>query len=114
MAATSEARALFVALDGAHWVGSAGVTLEEGPLGSVFSVWVAPEARRRGAGRMLLAAVAEWAAARGAEGLRLLVVREQAAARALYESFGFRATGHTEPMDRDPSVVEVEMVLRRR
>ena len=94
-------------------MGSAGVTLEEGPLGNVFSVWVAPAVRRRGAGRALLAAVEEWALARGAAGLRLLVVREQAAARALYESFGFRATGHTEPMDRDPSVVEVEMVLTR-
>lgn len=111
--AVSEERALFVAVDGDRWVGSAGVSLEEGPLGLVFSMWVAPEARRTGVGRRLLAAVEEWALAHGAESLRLLVVSEQAAARALYESFGFRATGHTEPMDRDPSVVEVEMVLRR-
>jgi ribosomal protein S18 acetylase RimI-like enzyme len=60
----------------------------------VWGMFVAPEARGRGAGRLLLdAAVARAAAWPGVEQLTLTVVPENAAARALYVARGFRPFG---------------------
>jgi GNAT superfamily N-acetyltransferase len=60
----------------------------------VWGMFVAPEARGQGAGRLLLDAAVERAAAwPGVEQLTLTVVPENAAARALYVSSGFRPFG---------------------
>lgn len=55
----------------------------------VFGMATLPEARGRGAGRGVLAALAAWAASQGADGLYLQVERDNAAARRLYERAGF-------------------------
>jgi ribosomal protein S18 acetylase RimI-like enzyme len=104
-------RAVFVAAQGRRWVGCAGIYAAEDEPTTVISMWVAPEARRQGIARRLLDAVRAWAEARGEPQIRLLVVRDQRAARALYERYGFRKSGHWEPMDRDASILEDEMVL---
>jgi ribosomal-protein-alanine N-acetyltransferase len=66
----------------------------------VLAIAVAPEARRRGAGRRLIAAAvarAEQAARRGpVRALRLSVAEDNAAARALFEAAGFRYSGQEE------------------
>lgn len=54
---------------------------------------VRPEQRRRGAGRTLLHAAANWAASEGATRLSLVVTRQNAAARALYDRLGMRVVG---------------------
>jgi ribosomal protein S18 acetylase RimI-like enzyme len=60
----------------------------------IWGMFVAPEARGRGAGRALLeAAVARVAGWDGVEQVTLTVVPENAAARSLYLARGFRAFG---------------------
>ncbi len=61
------------------------------PVGFVYDVWVAPERRRGGAGRFLLAEAERWARAKGYRKLKLEVGDGNAPARALYGSAGFRA-----------------------
>ena len=108
--AAGEERALFVAEVGGDWVGCAGCFVESpGAPPAVISMWVAPEARRRGAGRMLLDAVRGWAAEGGATSVRLHVVSTQQPARSLYESCGFTYTGRSEPGRRDSSQLLLEM-----
>lgn len=62
--------------------------------GTVWGMYVSPEARGRGAGRALLEALVERAAALpGLRQVTLTVTVGQDAARALYERLGFRAWG---------------------
>jgi ribosomal protein S18 acetylase RimI-like enzyme len=55
------------------------------------TLWVAPEARGRGAACALVEAVASWAAQAGAARLELEVTECSTAARRLYEKLGFAA-----------------------
>jgi len=59
----------------------------------LITIVVRPAARRRGAGRALLAAVLDHVRAAGARALFLEVAVDNPAARALYETSGFRAVG---------------------
>jgi GNAT superfamily N-acetyltransferase len=59
----------------------------------LISMWVAPEARRRGVGGLLIDAVVDWARASGINRLLLDVADHNAAAIALYASRGFQPTG---------------------
>jgi ribosomal protein S18 acetylase RimI-like enzyme len=65
---------------------------------NLYSMWVAPEARRTGAGRALVAGVIDWARAAGARRLLLEVTESNTAALALYRSLGFRGTGVRRPL----------------
>jgi len=55
----------------------------------VFSMWVAPGARRTGVGRMLIDEVAQWAARWGARRIVLWVVGANEGAHRFYERIGF-------------------------
>lgn len=59
------------------------------------SMWVAPEARRDGVGRLLVGAVIDWARATGAASLRLDVADDNWRAVRFYERLGFEPTGVT-------------------
>jgi ribosomal-protein-alanine N-acetyltransferase len=59
----------------------------------ILSIGVVPGARRRGAGRALLAAAVEGAAAAGAAAIFLEVGEDNSAARVLYETAGFVPVG---------------------
>ena len=100
--------------DDEAWVGIAGTYVEdEDPdLVWVVSMWVAPEARRRGAGRLLLDTCVDWARSRRAHEARLWVTMGNVAAQALYEAAGFRPTGGSQPLPSDPSIAESELSLR--
>jgi GNAT superfamily N-acetyltransferase len=113
LAAPAGDRAMFVAVDqaGGDWIGCAGAYMDTDGTLNLISMWVAPEHRGAGAGRSLVQAVIDWARAAGHERLRLDVVREQTPAIRLYGRMGFRPTGRTAPMPRDPSLLEDEMVL---
>ncbi len=56
----------------------------------VFSMWVAPRARRAGAGRALLEAVDGWARGWGARRIVLWVFGTNDGAQRFYERIGFR------------------------
>lgn len=56
----------------------------------VFSMWVAPAARRSGAGRALVDAVAEWASEWGGRQMVLWVFGANETALRFYERIGFR------------------------
>ena len=62
--------------------------LDDGWAG-VFGMATVPAARRTGAARAVLGALAAWAAERGAVGLYLQVEGDNAPALRLYESAGF-------------------------
>ncbi len=94
-------RAVFGAFEGGTLSGMAGLVREAGRKhrhkAVVWGMYVAPAARGRGAGRLLLDALI--AEARGWEGvakIELSVSAEAVLARRLYEAAGFRAWG-TEP-----------------
>lgn len=92
---TSQENSVFVAEGPAHaFVGYAilgpfSSLLSPRPYGFVYDLWVAPEARRRGVARRLLAHAEGWCRARGYAKLRLEVSARNAAARSLYASAGF-------------------------
>jgi ribosomal protein S18 acetylase RimI-like enzyme len=75
----------------------------------IVSMWVAPEARRRGVASRLLEAARAWAESRGVANLSLFVTSENHAAIALYKRAGFTETGRSESYPNDPAMIEMEM-----
>lgn len=59
------------------------------PFGFVYDLWVAPEARRQGVARRLVAHASDWCRAQGCRRLKLEVAATNAAARAFYAANGF-------------------------
>jgi ribosomal protein S18 acetylase RimI-like enzyme len=74
----------------------------------IYSMWVAPEARRRGIALELLAEAERWIEAAGGSEAELNVVDRETAARRLYERAGFRLDGRSEPAAQ-PGAVELGM-----
>jgi len=77
---------------------------------SMYGMYVTPEVRGTGLAARLVEAVAQWARDQGTSQLLLHVTTEVARARAFYEKIGFRATGETITMERDPSIRLIAMV----
>ncbi len=103
-----------VALDGGVPVGLVSVFRPPGQEPDLVSMWVAPAARRRGAGALLVRAAAREAAALGAGGLRLCVADDNLGAEALYRREGFQATGARGALPGRPELGEHEMRLALR
>jgi ribosomal protein S18 acetylase RimI-like enzyme len=101
----------YLAFDGDRYCGIVGCFLhEDDPLkANLVSMWVAPESRRRGVGRLLIDAVQSWAADRGRTTLLLMVTSCNQDAMEFYRSIGFSMTGHTGPYPNDPALIEHEM-----
>jgi ribosomal protein S18 acetylase RimI-like enzyme len=89
-AAGIEQRTFVVVDEDDGWHGLALVRADDDrPAEAVInSMWVAPDARRRGAGRDLVAACVDWAAERGFTAVNLCVLRGNDAALRLYEAAG--------------------------
>jgi GNAT superfamily N-acetyltransferase len=66
----------------------------------VFSMATLPDARRLGAGRAVLTALADWADTAGAHRMYLQVTDESSAAVRLYRRAGFRVAGTYHYRDR--------------
>ena len=100
-----------VALDDGVPVGM--VSVFRAPEGEphLVAMWVAPAARRRGAGALLVRAAASEAAALGAGGLRLYVADHNLGAEALYRREGFEPTGASQALPGRPELGEHEMRL---
>ena len=80
-----------IAFDRGTPVGMANLNLDREPA-EIFGVWVAPEARGKGVGRLLVETLLERA---GDRPIVLCVAESAHAARRLYERMGFRPTGAT-------------------
>ena len=74
----------------------------------IYSLWVAPELRRRGLARRLLVEAEAWIVAAGGTAAELVVLDDIAAARRLYERAGYVLDGRREPAGR-PGAVELGM-----
>jgi ribosomal protein S18 acetylase RimI-like enzyme len=64
----------------------------------LYQMWVAPEHRGLGVGRMLLEKAIEWARSHGVRWIILGVTCGDTPARRLYTSAGFQAIGDPEPL----------------
>lgn len=80
--------------------------------GYLISMWVAPEARRRGVGSALVDAVVDWARTQGLRRLLLDVAETNGPATALYTRKGFVPNGEfgTLPPPRE-HVREIQMAM---
>jgi len=76
----------------------------------IVSLWVAPEARRRGIGWSLLDVVVRAGAAEDAKTVSLWVVDDNASAVDLYVRAGFTRTGERQVLPRDPDRTEERYV----
>jgi ribosomal-protein-alanine N-acetyltransferase len=104
-------RCLFVAEAEGLLLGFA-VGAVTGDSAELESVAVRGEARRRGVGRMLCDAVAEWCRLQGATALELEVRAASAGAMALYEGLGFVSVGRRLGYYREPVDDAVLMRLK--
>jgi len=79
------------------------------PVPELVSMWVHPDRRGRGVGRVLVDAVAGWVAGRGFAEVRLMVAADNPLAERFYERLGFTRTGYTQPFPHDDARIEHEM-----
>jgi len=101
--------ALVAEVDGVP-AGMARVVVEEGSA-HLYSMWVAPEARGRGVGELLITTGLRWLVAHHPGGvLRLEVVESNLPARRLYERCGFTVVG---PNPEDAAEIVMEFVPDR-
>jgi GNAT superfamily N-acetyltransferase len=109
----SQAAATFLAIQGHETVGLVRtfVEPEDVTAAKLVSMWVAPHARGQGIGRLLVAAVVQWARDHDATSVELWVTETNAAARQLYESCGFVLSGEQQTLPSHPSLSEVAMRL---
>ncbi len=78
--------ACFIAYDDAKPVGMVAGLIHDDGSHQLISMWVAPEARRRGIGARLIESVISW---NGGEPLSLRVIDGNTAAITVYERYGF-------------------------
>jgi ribosomal protein S18 acetylase RimI-like enzyme len=76
---------------------------------AIVSMWVAPDARRRGIATRLLETVDEWAVANGASELVLDVTETNDPAIQCYRRAGFEFTGDFHPYPNAPDLRELSM-----
>jgi GNAT superfamily N-acetyltransferase len=90
--------------------GTGGIFFSEwDPQPMVVGMWVDPAARGRGSGRRLLDATVAWARQTDATDVMLWVVQDNAPAIALYERYGFVASGKVDTVPSNPCAEELEM-----
>jgi GNAT superfamily N-acetyltransferase len=78
----------------------------------LISMFVRPQARGRGVGEALIAAVIGWARARNARSVHLWVTETNKHARMLYERCEFSLTRERQPLPANPRLSEVGMTRR--
>jgi ribosomal protein S18 acetylase RimI-like enzyme len=111
--------AVFIAEDRTGWHGltTTRPSAEDPSVIDVFSMWVAPELRRRSLGQQLLAAAVNWSRHAQARRVRLGVTDDNDAGYRLYRRAGFVPTGERQPLHSDPkrqvSYLELALVARQ-
>jgi len=83
---------------------------EPGPhTAELVSMWVHPQARGQGVGRVLVETVLQWARTEGHSIVHLWVTETNDPARRLYERCGFALTGERKPLPSHPEYAEIAM-----
>lgn len=100
--ADGDGQAMFLAWEGAAAVGIVG-TFAEDDRRWLIAMWTDPAARRRGVGRALIEATAEFARAAGSRELFLQVLEGNDTAASLYRTCGFEDVGAGQPHDDRPT-----------
>lgn len=77
----------------------------------LYQMWVAPDARGQGVGRLLVNEAIDWSRSRGVGQLILEVTIGNAPARHLYEAVGFVPTGEPMPLRPGSDLMEQTMTL---
>lgn len=80
-------------------------------LAHVYQLWVVPEFRRLGTGRLLLDAVIDWARRAGVRRLELDVTCGDGPAARLYAQAGFKVAGDPEPLRSGSALMKQPMRL---
>jgi len=111
--ATRPDRAVFVVdgPDGLVGLAQGGPAQGIPDVAAVYSMWVAPEARRSGLASALIEAVKAWAVEAGYPALGLGVTTTNGPAIALYEHLGFKANGDHYPLREGTGLTIQIMVL---
>jgi ribosomal protein S18 acetylase RimI-like enzyme len=100
----------FLALDQDYCGIAVSFLNEQNPQNAeLMAMWVAPDHRRTGTGRLLVEAIESWARSREAHTLQLFVTQANLAAIAFYQRLGFTATGRSEPYPPNQALVQFEM-----
>lgn len=113
--AASPASAAFLARDQQGRVaGMIAAYLEGGEAANAYicAMWVAPESRNRGVGRLLVDEAARWLKGAGASEVKAWVSDAHSSAAGFYESLGFAPTGERQPLASRPSFDERLYVFR--
>jgi GNAT superfamily N-acetyltransferase len=97
-------------VNGTEPVGLVGGFLGKLGMVELVSLWVRPQARGRGVGEALVAAVVGWAKARDATSVHLWLMETNQRAHMLYERCGFSATGERQPLPSKSDLTEVGMI----
>ena len=105
-------RLYFLAERGERVVGMVSGGMNDAQPGArwLYGLYVTPSERGTETAGRLVAAVADWARDVGARELYLNVTSSVTRARSFYDKAGFRPTGESVTMDRDPSLTLITMV----
>jgi len=116
-AATGTQIAVFAAIRNQQWVGLAGIGTagvnDDLPVGTrhLGSIWIAPEARGQHVLPRLLDAAHDWAAGAGAERIALEATETNERAIGIYEQYGYRQTGISQPLRPGSALNELRMMI---
>ena len=102
-------RSQFVAEVDGDVAGTAGGIASDDASAELISMWVAPSARGKGVGEMLVHVVLDWARDEGHPAVRLWVTEGNVAAERLYLRCGFARTGAAQPVFPGEPSMEFEM-----
>ena len=82
-------------------------------LAHIYQMWVDPAHRGRGAARLLMETIVDWARANGVSTLELDVTCDNLAATQLYRTMGFVPVGQPEPLRSGSPLLKQRMQLAR-
>jgi RimJ/RimL family protein N-acetyltransferase len=102
-------RAQFAAVLDGEIVGTAAGIDSDPTTAALISMWVAPRARGKGSGHLLVDAVLDWARKAGYGSVSLWVADGNQAAERLYLRCGFTRTGAVQPIHPGKARAEYEM-----
>ncbi len=92
-------------------MGWAVIESAELPVGHIYQMWVKPQHRGSGIGRLVLEHLLDWFKSRGVASVFLGVTCGNSPAKSLYESCGFLPVGNPEPLREGSELLAQEMMV---